>query len=185
MHAGPVAPVPRPGVWRRAAGWAVAALVPLMFWGMLARVEWTGDRIVASRFLPAEGRRALVFFGFVGCPKECPETLVRVARAYRDLEKSANPPDFWFVSLRPAEPQSSVEAYARHFYPAFHGVALDTRALAAELSAFGISGDDSTHRASIHVLERREGRWHLVRSIPFGAERDEELRGVLAGAQAS
>lgn len=112
-----------------------------------------------------EGKRTLLFFGYMSCPDICPTTLTTLAQMVKKLDANANADlQVIFVSVDPARDQPEKMAkYLNYFNPNFIGLSADketidkfTRQFAAGYMLEDKKDDGSylvAHTSSIFLID--------------------------------
>lgn len=88
-----------------------------------------------------EGAYHLLFFGFASCPDICPNTLLEVARVYRELPASVQERlNVVLVSVDPErDPPAKLRAYVKNFHPDFRALTGPEASIADLASQVGIA----------------------------------------------
>lgn len=64
-----------------------------------------------------KGKVVVIFFGYTHCPEACPNTMVELARAMKQLGSDAGKVQVLFISL---DPERDTQALLAQYVPAFH-----------------------------------------------------------------
>lgn len=161
----------------------------------LALTDHHGEAVSPQRL---RGAWTMLFFGYTHCPDVCPATLSQLVLLNRRLQaRSAEPPQFFFVSVDPQ--RDSIEqlaGYIGYFDASFTAMTGDmesVRALESQLRAvhrFGTPGQGGfysvDHTASVFLIDP-DARWVARFDPPLTLERVSEqyevLQRVHAGSQ--
>ena len=143
-----------------------------------------------------EGDTVLLFFGYTFCPKECPLTLVELAKAKRALEEDASELaldlQVVFVSIDPKRDNlARLEPYVQAFHPQFYGVRVSAEALETIKPAYGLyagpqEGQSTSdefyllnHTSRVYLIDR-DGNWQgLFRADVTAEELTADLKALL------
>jgi cytochrome oxidase Cu insertion factor (SCO1/SenC/PrrC family) len=111
-----------------------------------------------------------VFFGYVGCPDVCPDTLAKLHNAYRRLPAHLQPGVLLIDATGTADP-AVVRQYAQAFHPDFQAYAPSPAELQRLSRLFGVKitprpdGRGVDHSSAVYQLHHTESGWQLIRTF--------------------
>src|ERR1041384_4406850 len=102
------------------------------------------------------GKVVLLYFGYVNCPDECPETMAHLKLARESLGDRAKDVQVVMVSTDPARdtPQALMD-FMRHFDPTFLGLTGTTAELQKTWKDYGVTVEEGgeTHSTLLYVID--------------------------------
>ena len=111
-----------------------------------------------------------VFFGYVGCPDICPDTLAKLHNAYRRLAVDRRPGVLLIDATAAADP-AILRQYAQAFHPDFQAYAPSPAELQRLSQRLGAKitpradGRGVDHSSAVYQLRHTESGWLLVRTF--------------------
>lgn len=136
---------------------------------------------VASLVKPSEplqaqflrGQWTLVFFGYMTCPKACPEMLNLVRDAWQTYDVQTPPARFVFANITPSDPQA-LQDWIHNYSASFQAIGNDDpqmQYLYEKLSIYAETQQDGviTHTTSLMLIDP-QGRLRAVFTPPFTAD---------------
>jgi len=137
-----------------------------------------------------KGHFSVVYFGYTHCPDVCPATLAELAPVFKSLPDNAQ---LIFVSVDSKRDQAAtVDAYAQHFNPRFHGITGSDGEIAKFTHSVGAlytleTAADGTvtvdHSGALYVINA-DGQWVAVITPPFNLEAvQRDLKRLATGLQ--
>lgn len=120
------------------------------------------------------GHWTLIFFGYVGCPDICPQTLGLVRDAWKDFPINKQPARFVFVNLAPTPIElKSLSEFLNNYDPSFIGVTGNKDELIKlgdQLGIFSAEQNGKLDHTSSLMLIDPQGRLSAVFSPPFNSQ---------------
>ena len=153
----------------------LAGLLPLASVLLLLSLPWLPQdekRLIDFPWLDQQTRRDKwwIFFGYMGCPDVCPDTLAKLRNAYQRLPAEARPGVALIDATAAADPVLLAQ-YVRVFHPDFQAYAPSQAELERLSRLFGAkiiprsNGRGLDHSGSVYQLQHTEQGWMLTRTF--------------------
>ena len=118
------------------------------------------------------GSVVMVYFGFLSCPDQCPATLLKLARAVRELGPTRRPISILFITLDPEhDSPKALDAYVHAFDPRIVALTGSTQAVNRAAAAFFVqharvnsSGNETIDHSTGVFLLNAQGQLQAVGS---------------------
>lgn len=124
------------------------------------------------------GSVVVVYFGFVSCPQLCPDTLLKLSRAMKELGPSRARVTVVFITLDPQHDSAhALQAYLKSFAPDFVGLTGSVTRVNAAAAAFHVQhahvkqngAETIDHSTGLYVLDTH-GSLRVIGSTDAKAE---------------